>query len=174
MRETGPTMGRFAAPGAPLTFAVLLAFGAAACGGDSGSAEVPEAEAANIAAQQGGAGTAEAEPPAAAAAQELPAGVTAAMIEEGKGIFSSSGICFTCHGPEGKGVQNLGADLTDKEWAHSDGSYEEIVKTVTSGVSAEKSESGVPMPPKGGANLTDDQVKAVAAYVWSISHGASS
>jgi len=26
------------------------------------------------------------------------------------------------------------------------------------------------MPPMGGAQLTDDQVKALAAYVWSMSH----
>jgi hypothetical protein len=28
------------------------------------------------------------------------------------------------------------------------------------------------MPPKGGAPLTDDDVAAVAAYVWAISHTA--
>ena len=26
------------------------------------------------------------------------------------------------------------------------------------------------MPPKGGSTITDDQVKAVAAYVYSLSH----
>jgi hypothetical protein len=26
------------------------------------------------------------------------------------------------------------------------------------------------MPPRGGAALTDAQVRAVAAYVWSLSH----
>ena len=30
----------------------------------------------------------------------------------------------------------------------------------------------VPMPPKGGAPLTKDDVTAVAAYVWAISHVA--
>jgi mono/diheme cytochrome c family protein len=28
------------------------------------------------------------------------------------------------------------------------------------------------MPPKGGSSITDDQVKAVAAYVYSLSHKA--
>ena len=28
----------------------------------------------------------------------------------------------------------------------------------------------VPMPPKGGAPLSDSDVAAVAAYVWAISH----
>jgi hypothetical protein len=31
----------------------------------------------------------------------------------------------------------------------------------------------VPMPPKGGAQLSDSDVAAVSAYVWSISHAAS-
>jgi mono/diheme cytochrome c family protein len=26
------------------------------------------------------------------------------------------------------------------------------------------------MPPKGGSQITDDEVKAVAAYVYSLSH----
>jgi hypothetical protein len=30
-----------------------------------------------------------------------------------------------------------------------------------------------PMPPTGGAQLTPDQVSALAAYVWSLSHRAS-
>jgi hypothetical protein len=30
--------------------------------------------------------------------------------------------------------------------------------------------SGVPMPPRGGAPLSDSDVNAVAAYVWAISH----
>jgi mono/diheme cytochrome c family protein len=27
-----------------------------------------------------------------------------------------------------------------------------------------------PMPPKGGSQLTADQVSALAAYVWGLSH----
>jgi mono/diheme cytochrome c family protein len=27
-----------------------------------------------------------------------------------------------------------------------------------------------PMPPKGGAQLTADQISALAAYVWALSH----
>jgi len=29
------------------------------------------------------------------------------------------------------------------------------------------------MPPMGGAQLTDEQVRAVAAYVYAISHGGA-
>jgi mono/diheme cytochrome c family protein len=139
----------------------------AACGGEK--------------AQQAAEGGAEAAPAAemqpsemeqaAAAPQQLPAGVTPQMIAQGKEIFTGPGICATCHGPDGKGVPNLGANLTDSEWVHSDGSYEAIVNTILSGVPAEKSTTGTPMPPKGGSTITDAQVKAAAAYVWSLSHG---
>ena len=101
--------------------------------------------------------------------QELPEGVTAAMVEEGKGIYGGAGICMSCHGAAGEGIPNLGADLTDDEWLHIDGSYESIVQNILEGVTAQQSSSGVPMPAKGGTAITDDQVNAVAAYVWTLS-----
>jgi mono/diheme cytochrome c family protein len=79
------------------------------------------------------------------------------------------GTCFACHGQDGKGSA-VGADLTDAEWLHSDGSYEAIVKTIQAGV-PKPTKAPAPMPPMGGASLTPDQVKAVAAYVYSLSHG---
>ena len=63
----------------------------------------------------------------------------------------------------------LGPDLTGKKWLWSDGSYAGIAKTITDGVSQPK-QFRSPMPPMGGAQLSADQVSAVAAYVWSISH----
>ncbi len=98
----------------------------------------------------------------------LPEGVTAKMVSDGSTLFSGQGICVACHGPQGKGIPNLGTDLTDAEWTHSDGSYSGILETIRQGVTADKSTSGVAMPPKGGSNLNDDQLKAVAAYVWSL------
>lgn len=103
---------------------------------------------------------------ATAAAQDLPAGVTAEMVTQGEAIFKGAGTCFACHGQDAKGIPNLGADLTDDEWTHADGTYESIVATIKSGTQAA---SGAVMPPKGGPNLTEEQVKAVAAYVWSLS-----
>ncbi len=97
-------------------------------------------------------------------------GVTKQMIDAGKPLFSSRGLCNACHGPEGKGIPNLGADLTDDEWLHSDGSYEGILSTITEGVSPDKSSTGTVMPPKGGSSLSDEQLKAVAAYVWSLTN----
>lgn len=146
---------------------LVAVFGVAACGGDS-------AEASNEAVAQAAPEEAVVEAPAdegmeeAADMQELPEGVTMAMVEEGKVLFGGAGICMSCHGAEGQGVPNLGANLTDDEWVHSDGSYEGIVQTVMNGVTADASSSGVPMPAKGGTSITEDQVKAVSAYVWTL------
>lgn len=106
-----------------------------------------------------------------AAAQQLPEGVSEETVRQGRQIFVGNGFCYTCHGREGRGVPNLGADLTDRDWKHSDGSFRGLVDRIREGVPAEESASGVPMPPAGGANLTGEQVRAVAAYVWTLSRG---
>lgn len=111
--------------------------------------------------------------PVAAAAQtkdSLPPGVTSEMVTQGKTLFTGPGLCTACHGSDAKGMPGLGANLTDAKWLHSDGSYDAIVQQILTGVPANKSTSGSMMPPKGGSSLTDAQVKAVAAYVWSLSH----
>jgi mono/diheme cytochrome c family protein len=106
-----------------------------------------------------------------AAAQEkaaAPAGVTPAAIAKGDSIYHKDGLCYACHGTNAEGA--VGPNLTDAEWLHGDGSYDMIVATVTAGVPAERAKKGIPMPPKGGSSITDEQVKAVAAYVYSLSH----
>lgn len=99
----------------------------------------------------------------------LPAGVTQDMIAQGQQIFTSTGNCYTCHGPDAKGTQ-LAPNLTDSEWLNITGKYDEIVKTVHTGVPQPK-QHPAPMPAMGGAQLSDDQVKQVAAYVWSLGGG---
>jgi mono/diheme cytochrome c family protein len=106
---------------------------------------------------------------APASALKLPDGVTAKMIEDGRQIFKGAGNCFTCHGESAEGTP-IAPSLTDEKWLHVDGSYDAIVKLVTAGVPAPK-ESAVPMLPKGGSELTTDQVRAVAAYVWTLCRG---
>lgn len=105
--------------------------------------------------------------------QELPEGVTGAMVEAGEGLFGGAGFCYTCHGEDGRGVPQLGADLTDGEWVHTDGSYDDLVRLIRVGVSSEVSTVGVPMPPRGGGRLSDNQVRALAAYVWTLSRRGS-
>jgi len=107
--------------------------------------------------------------PAAIEMQQLPDGVTSDMVRDGGGLFRTDALCHACHGVEGKGVANLGPDLTDDEWKHIDGSYTATITLITVGITAEESSSGIPMPPRAGANLTDDQVRMVAAYVWTLS-----
>jgi cbb3-type cytochrome c oxidase subunit III len=97
-----------------------------------------------------------------------PAGVTPAAIAQGDSIFHKDGLCYACHGSNAQGT--VGPNLTDTEWLHGDGSYDFIVATVTSGIPAEKAKKGIAMPPKGGSSISADQVKAVAAYVYSLSH----
>ncbi len=97
----------------------------------------------------------------------LPAGVTGDMIQQGNQIFHGPGNCFTCHGPDAKGT-TLAPDLTMTPhlWVTD---YPSYVKLITAGVPQPKKHPA-PMPPKGGSQITDDQVKAVAAYEWALSH----
>lgn len=86
----------------------------------------------------------------------------------GRAIFTGKGVCYACHGPDAKGTP-LAPDLTDTTWLHIDGSLDAIVELVTKGVATPKN-APAPMPPKGGAALTEDEVRAVASYVFSLSH----
>ena len=103
--------------------------------------------------------------PAAGASSAAP---SAELIAQGDKIFHGAGNCYACHGTNAQG--SVGPNLTDAEWIHSKGSYEEIVAQVTKGVPKEESKSGIVMPPRGGSTISDDEVKAVAAYVYSLSH----
>ena len=105
---------------------------------------------------------------APAAAQAIPQGATKEMVAKGNEIYHKQGLCYACHGQDGKGL--VGPNLTDDVWIHSKGTYPELIAQVTKGVTKEESKSGVPMPAKGGSTISDDDVKAVAAYVWSLSH----
>jgi mono/diheme cytochrome c family protein len=63
----------------------------------------------------------------------------------------------------------VGPDLTGKRWLWGDGSYKGIAATITRGVPAPKNYRS-PMPAMGGAQLSPEQVSALAAYVWGLSH----
>src|SRR5690606_34259310 len=101
-------------------------------------AATPQAEAPQQPAQQPGAGV------------ELPPGVTQELVAQGQQICSSTGLCFSCHGPDAKGMSGLGPNLTDNQWLNIDGSYDAIVELVKTGVPQPKEETSQ-MPPMGGA-----------------------
>lgn len=103
------------------------------------------------------------------AEDSLPPGVTAETVRRGGEVYRGAGLCYSCHGTRGRGVPRAGSSLVDGEWHHTDADYRSLVFRIANGVTADRSFSGMPMPPRGGAELTADEVRAVAAYVWWIS-----
>ncbi|MEA2725271.1 MAG: cytochrome c oxidase cbb3-type subunit [Gemmatimonadales bacterium] len=106
------------------------------------------------------------------ATSEAPSGgASSALIAQGDAVFHGPGNCYACHGSKGEGL--VGPNLTDSEWIHSKGTLAEIEAQILHGVPKEESKSGIPMPPKGGATISDEDVKACAAYVHSLSQKGS-
>ena len=108
---------------------------------------------------------------AASADAPVPPGATAAMVTLGASVFRgevSGAGCTGCHGTDGGGT-SLGPTLGPHKWLWSDGGYAGIRQTIAAGVPAPKKYRS-PMPAMGGAELSDDEVAAVAAYVWTLSH----
>jgi mono/diheme cytochrome c family protein len=99
---------------------------------------------------------------------DLPEGVTLADVQAGEQVFQQQ-ICFTCHGPDGTGTP-LGPNLRDSEWLNTDGSFDGIVEVVRNGVAQPVRYPGT-MPPMGGAQLSEEQIRQVSAYVYAIGHG---
>ena len=101
-----------------------------------------------------------------------PQGATVAMVIEGRGLFRT-GTCTICHGLLGTG--GAGPNLTDNLFLHNSGKFEEIIDIINTGVPVEKfkspnSQPGLFMLPRGAMSLTDAQLRALAAYVWTLSH----
>ena len=101
----------------------------------------------------------------------VPEGSSPEMIALGARVFQGQvggASCTGCHGANATGSP-LGPDLTKNKWMWSDGSFAGILKVITEGVPKPK-QFRSPMPPMGGAQLSDTQASAVAAYVWGLSH----
>lgn len=82
------------------------------------------------------------------------------MVARGKPLYE--GLCVACHGPAGKGNQQLGApDLTDDYWLYGN-SNESITKTISEGRHGAM--------PAHRALLGETRARLAAAYVWSISN----
>jgi mono/diheme cytochrome c family protein len=97
------------------------------------------------------------------------------MVALGDSIFhgqAGGGLCYTCHGPDANGTQ-LAPPLVSHKWLTGDGTYAFIQQRVKEGMPKPTPPYVAPMPPMGGAQLTPDQIKSVAAYVYSISHSGT-
>ena len=116
------------------------------------------------------------EAPGTAAAPAGPftdASIAAEMLALGDSIFegqAAGGLCYTCHGPDAKGGP-LAPDLTDQQWLHGDGSLPFIVEVVRNGI-AQPKQHPAPMP-GFNSTLNEQQVRAVSAYVYSLSHSVA-
>jgi mono/diheme cytochrome c family protein len=153
-----------------LSMAGCLALATGACGGDGGESDAAAETPAQAADESPDASNGATTP--AASGQEpiqvdpavLPEGVTAEMVQQGQQVFHGAGICYTCH-TQGGGGGPLAPNLTDETWLNIDGEYQSIIELVNTGVPQPKEHPGA-MLPKAGMPLTDDQIAAVAAYVY--------
>lgn len=132
-----------------------LSIAASGCGGEG---------------ESGGGGPAaeevESRPVDRALANRLPAGASLDAAEQGRELFA---VCATCHGFEGEGTQ-LGPSLRDTVWIQPGRELPQIEQVIRDGVAA-PAEFPVPMPPHGGGRFTDEQIRAVATYVYLLSQG---
>jgi mono/diheme cytochrome c family protein len=104
----------------------------------------------------------------AKALPRLPSGMTLEMIRQGDSVFQAAGACISCHGPNAMGLPDKGSGLSlglhfvPVEWTAID-------SLVTRGIPESVTRTSIAMPPRGaGSNLTPEQTRQVAAYVWAI------
>jgi mono/diheme cytochrome c family protein len=98
-------------------------------------------------------------------AANLPAGVTQEMVDQGQQLYGT--VCVACHGAGGVGGA-VGPALNDQNWIHITGAYEEIVQITTVGV-AQPQQYPAAMPARGGGQFSDDEIRAISAYVFALS-----
>ncbi|HUW51160.1 MAG TPA: cytochrome-c oxidase, cbb3-type subunit III [Sulfuricella sp.] len=99
----------------------------------------------------------------------------AAKVKAGDELFHGKGLCFSCHGADGKGNKDIGsANLTDKIWlwadvkegGPADKNVAAVKAVITSGLN-----KGV-MPTWGG-RLSANQIKLLTVYVHDVLGGGS-
>ncbi len=89
-------------------------------------------------------------------------------VAQGREFFTST--CSACHGPDAKGLPNLGKDLTTSEYVR-DNADDTLMTLLKEGRPSghELNTTGVDMPPKGGnPSLSDDDLMTIIAYLHSI------
>ncbi len=87
-----------------------------------------------------------------------------AVMKSGKAAFT---LCQACHGPDGKGVPNLGPPLAGSDWVH--GPPENLIRIQLRGLTGPIKINGLeytfaaPMPAQ--AFQADEQIAAVLTYI---------
>lgn len=91
-------------------------------------------------------------------------GLTVDSLRAARGKTTYAQNCAACHGMDGTGNHAIGApNLSDKTWLYG-GDEETVVQTVSRGRSNA-------MPAWQGT-ISDERLKILAAYVWSLSNEA--
>lgn len=102
-------------------------------------------------------------------AAHLPEGVPVEVAESGRELYPECGVC---HGLEGEGT-DLGPPLTDAAgWTRGSGGMDEIASLIRSGVPSPRG-FPAPMPAYAAFDYSDEQVRALAAYVFLLSRTAA-
>ncbi|CAN5637941.1 hypothetical protein BH23GEM6_BH23GEM6_14410 [soil metagenome] len=100
-------------------------------------------------------------------AQYLPAGATVEQAQLGHRLFT---VCTVCHGLDAEGTQ-LAPSFIDGEWIHVEPEVDQIAQIIRTGVS-NPIEFAVPMPPQGGGDFDDEELRALAVYILAVSNRA--
>lgn len=105
-------------------------------------------------------------PVRAAVGPSRPPGVTDSTIALGQVLYDGRGMCRSCHGEEGRGTAR-GPALHGRIGGAGDPSFSALITQVVHGTPAHDS-AGAAMPSRQITQLTYPEVRAVAAYVWSL------
>jgi disulfide bond formation protein DsbB len=90
-----------------------------------------------------------------------------ALVAQGQQSFL---LCSACHGPDARGIPNLGKDLVTSEFV-AGLTDEELLQFIKMGrpIWDPLNTTGLDMPPKGGnPALTDEEILAIIAYLRSL------
>lgn len=89
---------------------------------------------------------------------------TAMSGQSGAALFARH--CASCHGAQAEGRPQVGPALVGNEFVEAR-SDEELLAFLVAGrrVNDPANRTGIPMPPRGGGNLDDEQLAAVIAWL---------
>ncbi len=111
-----------------------------------------------------------AQPQTTNSSRTLPATIDASVVREGQKLFHGAANCSRCHGENGAGTFFAPSLNDDRRLNLQTASYDEINRLIHTGVPRPKRHLGA-MPPMGGAKLSEDQIRALAAYVFTLDRG---